>query len=112
MTGFKQQIKNDLKTVFHNEREHADKTKVFYNGKRYNIPIVIDSDGARERKKYIKDNADGVFISDMTVYVSFYDLKIVPRKETEIVIDETAYMIMRVGFDAGEIVLDLEVMDE
>ncbi|GHU42212.1 hypothetical protein FACS1894111_05760 [Clostridia bacterium] len=113
MRGFKKQAKRDIKAVFHNTDEHADKITVGYNGKTYpNIPIVIDHEGARERTKPSSDHADGVFVADLTVYLSFYDLKIVPRKETEIVIDETAYNIMRVSFDEGEITLDLEMMDE
>ena len=112
MPGFKSQVKRDLKAVFHNKEEHAERIRVEYGGNRYDIPIVIDSEGAMERKKPANDNADGVFIADVTVYVSFYDLKIVPRKETKIVIGSTAYNIKRVGFDAGEITLDLEVYDE
>jgi hypothetical protein len=110
--GFKAQVKKDLKTVFHNKDEHADKLRVEYNGKRYHIPIVINSDANAERVKVMRDNADGVFISDMTVYISFYDLKIVPRKETKIVIDGIEYMIQRAAFEAGSIILDLEVYDE
>jgi hypothetical protein len=112
MPGFKAQARRDLKAAFHNEREHADKTEVRYNGENYSIPIVVDSEGARERKRLANDNADGVFVADMTAYISFYDLGIVPRKETEIVIDDATYNIVRVGFDAGEIALDLEVLDE
>jgi hypothetical protein len=112
MAGFKAQIRRDLKAVFHNAGEHADKLKVEYNGRKYFIPVVIDHEGARDRAKASSDNADGVFLADMTVYISWYDLRIVPRKETEITIDETAYNIVRVGFDAGEITLDLELMDE
>jgi hypothetical protein len=110
--GFKAQVKRDLKTVFHNDKEHADKIKVEYNGKRYNIPIVINSDANADRVKIMRDNADGVFVSDLTVYISFYDLKIVPRKETKIVIDGIEYMINRAAFEAGSIILDLEVLDE
>jgi len=110
--GFKDQTRRDLKTVFFNDEEHADKVAVEYNGKKYNIPVIFESDGERERVKVMRDNADGVYVSDMTVFISFYDLKIVPRKETEIVIDGTAYMIMRSGFDAGQITLELEVFDE
>jgi len=110
--GFKDQLKRDLKTVFHNPDEHADKVKVEYNGKRYNIPVIFDGDSNKDRVKIMRDNADGVFIADMTVYISFYDLKIVPRKDTQIVIDETAYNIQRAGFVAGSITLDLEVLDE
>lgn len=112
MSGFKAQAKRDLKTVFHNADEHADETKVRYNGKKYKIPIIIDHEGARDRAKPSSDHADGIFIADLTVYISFYDLKIVPRKETKIEIDDTTYNIMRVGYDAGEITLDLEMLDE
>lgn len=110
--GFKAQIKRDIAAVFHNTDEHADMLKVEYNGKTYTLPVVVDHDGARERQQPSSDHADGIFIADLTVYMSFYDLKILPRKETEIVIDETTYNIVRVGFDAGEITLDLELLDE
>lgn len=112
MAGFKAQAQRDLKAVFHNADEHADKLEVEYNGKKHIIPVIVDHEGARDRAKPSSDHADGVFIADLTVYISFYDLKIVPRKETEIVIDGTAYNIMRVGFDTGEITLDLELLDE
>ena len=112
MSGFKAQIERDLKEVFHNPEEHADMVTVEYNKKKYTIPVVIDHEGARDRAKPSSDHADGVFVADLTVYISFYDLKIVPRKETKIVIDETAYNIVRVGFEGGEITLDLELLDE
>ncbi len=111
MEGFKAQAKRDLKAVFHNANEHADKLKVEYNGKKYVIPIVIDHEGARDRAKPSSDHADGIFIADLTVYISFYDLGIVPCKETKINIDDAMYNIVRVGFDEGEITLDLEMFN-
>jgi hypothetical protein len=110
--GFKAQVKRDLAAVFHNAQEHADMMKVEYNGKKYKIPVITDSDSNKDRVKVMRDNADGVFISDMTVFISLYDLKIVPRKETRIIIDDTEYMIVRVGNDAGGLTLDLEIFDE
>jgi hypothetical protein len=110
--GFKAQTKRDLKAVFHNSEEHADMTAVEYNGKNYNIPVVTDHEGAKDRTKPSSDHADGIFIADLTVYISFYDLKIVPRKATEITLDGTFYCIARAGFDGGEITLDLELLDE
>jgi hypothetical protein len=110
--GFKAQAARDLKAVFHNANEHADKVTVEYNGKTCCIPVVIDHEGARDRTKPSGDNADGVFLVDLTVYISFFDLKIVPRKETAITIDGTEYNIARVGYDEGEITLDLECLDE
>ena len=112
MSGFKAQAKRDLAAVFHNAQEHADMTEVKYNGKTYNIPIVVDSDSNKDRVKIMRDNADGVFVSDMTVFISIDDIKVVPRKNTKIVIDDTEYMIHTSGFDAGNITLELEVLDE
>ena len=112
MPGFKAQVKRDIKKVFNNAAEHADITQVEYNGVQYKIPIVIDHDGARDRQRPSSDHADGIFIADMTVYISFYDLKIVPRKETTITIGGVDYNIVKVGCDAGEITLDLELLDE
>jgi len=110
--GFKAQVKRDLAAVFHNADEHADMTTVEYNGKRYEIPVIFDSDSNKDRVKIMRDNADGVYVSDMTVFISFYDIKIVPRKETKIIIDDTEYMIARSSIAAGSIALDLEVLDE
>ena len=111
-SGFKDQTRRDLANVFHNADEHADNVNVHYNGVDFFIPVVIDGEGAKVRTTSMRDNADGVFIADMTAYISFYDLKIVPRKETKIIIDGTAYNIFHVQFDAGSITLDLEVLDE
>lgn len=112
MKSFKELVEQDIRTVFHNAKEHADMTRVRYNGKDYEIPIIIDHAGARDRTKPSSDHADGIFIADLTVYISSYDLDIVPRKETQIEIGYDLYNIVKVGCDAGEIVLDLEVLDE
>ena len=112
MAGFKAQVKRDLKAVFLNTDEHADKLKVEYNGKRYKIPVIIDKDTTKDRVKIMRDNADGVYIDTVTAFLSFYDLKIVPRKETRIAIDDTDYTVQGVSLDAGQITLDLEVLDE
>jgi hypothetical protein len=112
MSAFKKQVKRDLAAVFLNVGEHADKIKVEYNGKKYNIPVIVDSDSNKDRVKTMRDNADGVFISDLTVFISFYDLKIVPRKDTEIIIDDAAYTVLRSSLEAGIVTLELEVFDE
>jgi uncharacterized protein YkvS len=110
--NFKSQLKHDLKEVFFNADEHADMVKIEYNGKAYGIPVVIDSDGARERKRAAKDNADGIFIADMTVFINYDDMKVLPRKNQRIIINGKTYNIMKTGFDAGSITLDLEDLTE
>ena len=112
MMSFKEQIKSDIKEVFHNPDEHADITRVKYNRRQYEIPVVIDHDGVRDRKKPSSDNADGIFSADLTVYISSYDLNIMPRKNMRIEIGDDIYNIVKAGCDAGEIKLDLEMLDE
>lgn len=112
MSGFKSQVERDIAAVFHNSEEFADLMEVKYNGKSYNIPVVIDSEIAKERVKAAGDNSVGIFAADITAFISFKDLRIVPRKETEITIGGVTYGIINVAFDAGEITLDLEMLDE
>ncbi len=113
MGGFKSQTENDIAAVFNNAEEFADLMEVEYNGKIYkDIPVVIDSDIARERAKPSGDNSVGTFAADITAYISFKDMKIVPRKETEIIIGGVAYGIIKAAFEAGEIILELEMLDE
>jgi hypothetical protein len=112
MPDFKRQLKRDLETVFHNPDEHADTVDVIYSGKLYTIPVVIDSEGARDRKQPSGDNAGGIFVSDMTVYISYYDMETVPRKGRHISIADTKYEIVKSDVVGGQITLDLEVYDE
>lgn len=113
MSGFKSQVERDIAAVFHNSEEFAGLMEVEYNGKIYkDIPVIVDSEIAKERAKAAGDNSVGIFAADITAFISFKDLKIVPRKETEITIGGVTYSIVKVAFDAGEITLDLEMLDE
>ncbi len=113
MSGFKEQVERDIEAVFHNTEEFSDFMEVEYNGEIYeDIPVVIDGEIAKDRTKAAGDNSVGIFAVDITVFISFKDLKIVPRKETEITIGGVTYNIIRVAFNAGEITLDLEMLDE
>ena len=47
---FKAQIASDMK-VFHNCGEMATMTDIWYQGKQYYIPIIIDHTAADERQK-------------------------------------------------------------
>ena len=113
MSGFKAQAEHDIGAVFHNKEEFADLAEIEYNGEVYkDIPIVIDSEIAKERTKASGDNSVGIFAADITVFISFWDLQIMPRKETEIKIGGIEYSIVKTEFEEGEIILDLEMLDE
>ncbi len=113
MSRLKEQIQRDIAKTFNNTEEFADKMDVEYNGAAYSgIPVVIDSEIAKERKKTSGDNSVGVYAIDVTAFISFEDLKILPRKETNIVIGGVTYRIVTSAFTAGEITLGLELLNE
>lgn len=112
MSAFKDQIRRDITAVFNNTAEFAYALDVEYNGNVYNIPVVVDSDVAKERAKAGGDNSQGIYAVDLTVFISFEDLGIVPRKETEITIGGVQYSIVNVAFNMDEITLDLEMLTE
>ena len=110
--NFKAQIERDVKRTFHNSEEFAETTVFYYNGTRYKAPIILDYDSAKDRKKPSADNADGIFLCDIKMYVAFSDIKVVPRKGLQIEIGEDYYKIVKAENENGEIVLYLEMLDE
>ena len=111
--GFKDQVNADL-DVFHNTTEFADVTRLQYDGEVYNIPAILDYSGAKDRNIPSGDNADGIFLIDLVVYIAKADLPLVPRKGHNIEIGENRdlFNIVKVEDESGEILLYLEMMDE
>lgn len=110
--NFKEQLERDVKEVFHNTDEFAEDTEFYYNGEYYNVPVILDYEGAQDRKKPSSDNADGIFRVDVKMYVTFSDINIMPRQGANIEIGDDIFEIVKVGKEGGEIVLDLEMLDE
>jgi len=110
---FKDAVKRDIAAVFHNAEEFAEVTKVSYGGKHYEIPVVLDRAIETDRKKPSSDHAGGVFLADVRAYINAADLTApIPRKGKRIEISGEDYKIARVSEEMGEIVLDLEMLDE
>lgn len=110
--NFKEQLERDIKTVFHDCAEFAEMKRVRYAGSEYTIPVILDSEDAKDRKKPSTDNADGIFMVDAVLYAAFSDLGVVPRKGARIVVDGDDFEIMTVGNECGELVLGLGRLDE
>lgn len=112
---FKALLVSDMK-VFHNCGEMATMTDVWYQGKKYYVPIIIDHTAAEERQKGSGDNAEGLYRASCLVYISQSDLGFVPRKGREFEIDEAGavnlYSIAKADCEDGEIILELEMADE
>ena len=110
--NFKDVVRQDILNVFHNAQEFAEEKAVRYDGKWYQIPVIMDYDGAKDRKKPSTDNADGIFLCDVKVYIAAADLPTLPRKDRNIEIGDDLFNIAKVEVEAGEIVLYLEMLDE
>ena len=112
---FKTQILKDLK-VFHNPGEFATMTRIWYNGDCYTVPIVIDHEAAKDRKTPSNDHAEGIYLAEALVYISFDDLGFMPKKGHTIEIEEAAvvneYEITKADYEDGEIVLELGAFTE
>ena len=110
--NFKEQLERDIKTTFHNSAEFAEVKRIQYAGKAYEIPVVLDTEDAKDRKIPSADNAGGIFLVDAVLYVPFSDLGIVPRKGARIAVGGEDFEIKTVGNECGELVLGLWRYDE
>lgn len=109
---FKECVKQDLTTVFHNTNEFAEIADIYYDRKLYkNIPVIMTS-VSEDRQKKSSDYEPILFKIDAKVYIKFDDLGIMPRKKHNIQIADIDYGIVTATEELGEIVLELEAIDE
>ena len=115
MGDFKALLDSDMK-VFHNPAEMANVVNIWYLEKQYTVPAIIDHTGAEDRKKTEKDHAEGIYRANCLVYIALRDLGFVPKKDRKIEIEVagavTEYRIEKADCEDGEIILELELMDE
>lgn len=110
--NFKAQIERDIKAVFHNGKEFAEEKEIRYNGHFLTIPVVWDTEGAKDRQKPSSDNVDGIFAVDVVMYAAYSDLKVIPRQGQNLEVNDDIFEIISVGNEMGEIVLCLRRLDE
>lgn len=110
--NFKAQVEHDIKSVFHNTQEFAEKKRIYYNENYFKIPVVLDTEGIKDRQKSSGDNVDGIFMVDVVMYVAQIDLKMIPRQGQNIEIEDDIFKIVSVGNEMGEIVLYLQRLEE
>ena len=112
---FKSQVLKDME-VFHNLAEMAEITDIYYNGKQYTVPLILDHAEAASRGKS-EDHAQGIVKIDAVAYIALTDIGVVPKQGREIEIGTektgyTAYQIKKSGCEEGEIILELEEYEE
>jgi hypothetical protein len=115
MGDFKAQLVSDM-SVFHNPGEFAHITNIWYLEKQHTVPAIIDHTAAEDRSKTENDHAEGIYRANCLVYIALRDLGFVPKKDRNIEIEEAGavntYRIEKADCEDGEIILELELMDE
>lgn len=115
MGDFKALLDSDMK-VFHNPTEMAHKVNIWYKEKQYTVPVIIDHTAAEDRKKTETDHAEGIYRAKCLVYIALCDLGFMPKKDRNIEIEEAGaiieYRIEKADCEDGEIILELELMEE
>lgn len=113
--NFKALLDRDMK-VFHNPAEFAHEINIWYLEKQYTVPAIIDHTAAENRQKTENDHAEGIYRANCLVYIALCDLGFVPKKNRNIEIEEAGavniYRIEKADCEDGEIILELELMDE
>ena len=115
MGDFKALLDADMK-VFHNPAEMAHTINVWYGEKKYTVPAIIDHTAAEERKKAGEDHAEGIHRANCLVYIPLNRMGLVPKQGRSIEVEEagavTEYQIAKADLEDGEIILELELMEE
>ena len=91
-------------------------TNIWYNGRKYTLPVIIDHEEARERQKLKEDHAEGINQIEALMYISLEDMGVVPQRGCTIEIEEAGaerlYEILKSDYEDGEIILELGAFDE
>ena len=73
--SFKETLKNDVKAVFLNLDEFADRHTVKYDGKVYeDIPVSLQDVEQTERQQMKDDHLPGIFKAKSTLYCALKDI--------------------------------------
>ncbi len=103
MSGFKDVINNDVKTVFLNTDEFSGEHII--NGKK--MAVQIDDNEAIERQLRANQNT-GVYIRQMVIYVSSDDFGKMPYIGQVINLDGMVYRIVDVSSESGIFAITIE----
>lgn len=101
MSAFKDAISKDVKAVFINLDEFADEHTL--DGKT--IVCIVDKDITSEADKHF----EGVFVTNITIYVDAKDMDAQPVEGQQIVFDDEYYFVRNVSVEAGIYAIVAEV---
>lgn len=89
MSAFKDRIKKDIERIFLNVDEFSDLHT--FNGRE--MPAQVDSTENLVRETRFSDHIDGMFRSDVLVYVSAERYGVLPPRGSKVVMDGKTYLV-------------------
>lgn len=108
MSAFKDAISNDVKAVFINLDEFADKHDL--NG--CEVACIVDKDLTTGVNDTIANPLEGVFLNTITIYVDAKDLERKPVEGEILRLDKERYIVRSVSVEEGILVIVAEVNEQ
>lgn len=105
MSAFKDAVSKDVKAVFINLDEFADEHTL--DGKT--ISCIVDKDLTTGVNDTISHPIEGVFVTNITIYVDAKDMDTQPVEGQQIVFDDEYYFVRNVSVEAGIYAIVAEV---
>ncbi len=73
--SFKDMVARDIKNVFLNTSEFAEKRTLEYDGERYeDIPIVLSGLKEKDRRQLVSDHVQGLYLVSLVLHCAIEDL--------------------------------------
>ena len=75
MSGFKDMVAADVKSVFLNADEFAEKRTIRYDGDTFvDVPIVLSGLEEKDRRQLVSDHVQGLFLVSTVLHCAVSDL--------------------------------------
>lgn len=120
--GFKEMVEEDIKSVFLNLDEFAEKRTILYDEAAYeDIPIVLTSLKEQDRTQTASDHVQGLYLVTAILYCAADDLGgVLPEKGRRIRINDEengggffrSFYVAASSCEMGMLRVELEAIDE
>lgn len=119
--SLKDMVAADIRNVFLNLGEFAEKRTVEYDGERYeDIPIVLSGLKEKERRKLMSDHAQGLYLVSSVLHCALSDIGgTQPEKGQRIKINDCEggrffreFYVATSDCELGMLRIELEAIDE
>ena len=119
--SFKDMVAADIRKIYLNTEEFAEKRTIMYDDVTYNdVPVVISGVKEKDRRVLVSDHVQGLYLVSCVLHCSLDDVGgILPEKGMRIKVSKTEgskffqeYRIGKSFLEMGMLRLELEAIDE